>query len=70
MGGENKRFINFIQALILLVAFLIAAVPMPLTAANWGDSVKDKLFKKHPRTLEGKVFLDHPIMDLDLHLTP
>lgn len=61
MGGENKRFINFIQALILLVAFLIAAVPMPLTAANWGDSVKDKLFKKHPRTLEGKVFLDHPI---------
>lgn len=61
MGGENKRLINFIQVLILLVPFLIAAVPMPLTAADWGDSVKDKLLKKHPRTLEGKAFLDHPI---------
>lgn len=61
MGRENKHFINFIQVLILLVPFLIAAVPMPLTAADWGDSVKDKLLKKHPRTLKGKVFLDHPI---------
>lgn len=61
MGGENKRFINFIQVLILLVPFLISAVPMPLTAADWGDSVKDKLLKKPPRTLKGKVFLDHPI---------
>lgn len=61
MGRENKRLINFIQVLIILVPFLIAAVPITLTAADWGDSVKDKLLKKHPRTLKGKVFLDHPI---------
>lgn len=61
MCGKNKRIINFIQVLILLVTFLIVAVPMPLTAADRGDSVKDKPLKKHPRTLEGKAFLDHPI---------
>ena len=61
MGRENKRLINFIQVLIILVPFLIAAVPITLMAADWGDSVKDKLLKKHPRTLKGKVFLDHPI---------
>ena len=61
MGRENKRLINFIQVLIILVPFLIAAVPVTLMAADWGDSVKDKLLKKYPRTLKGKVFLDHPI---------
>ena len=61
MCGKNKRIINFIQVLILLVTFLIAAVPMPLTAADRGDSVKDKPLKKHPLTLEGKALLNHPI---------
>ena len=61
MCGKNKRIINFIQVLILLVTFLIVAVPMSLTAADRGDSVKDKPLKKHLRTLEGKAFLDHPI---------
>ena len=61
MCGKNKRITNFIQVLILLVPFLIAAVSMPLMAADRGNSVKDKLHKKHPRTLKGKAFLDHPI---------
>ena len=60
MGRENKRLINFIQVLIILVPFLITAVPLTSMAAGWADLVKDELYK-NPRTLEGKAFLDHPI---------
>ncbi len=55
------RFKNIWRPLFLLAAIFIVFSPKAAMTANWADQVENELFKKTPRTLNGKAFLDHPV---------
>jgi len=59
----NKYFAYIIQTMILLFVTLITAPPQTAMATSWADLVKHRIYMENPRTLNGKAFLNLPIVD-------
>ncbi len=59
----NGHSVHIIQTIIFLFVILITAPPLTTMAANWADLVKHKIYMDNPRTLNGKAFLNLPIVD-------
>ena len=55
--------VYIVQVIIILFVILITAPALTVMAANWSDLVKNHIYMENSRTLNGKAFLNLPVVD-------